>query len=309
MVKIEDMLEVMEIGDKEKEFGKATGGTITYGFYIRAKKGTLLEEVENTARGKFKLENDIENYVQEARRVLFEKIKNYEENKRECNDGNIKGYLFKACQNELLKISQRTKGGTCQYDRSSGEYSVIDLLSMDATDSDDNYLYESEINQAISQNSKKAYSEFVEWFRENKQNILTKKQLAYLEDENTILPNHRARMNKTICERINKKYSDTTIIEERIKRIQLKIEVLKDILIKAQPRYFMLTLVKHMKEESWLVDEVYGLSFDTCKMITGACSDIKKYDCIEGRVDEIRNSLNHLHGYFSTVLDELEKKL
>lgn len=283
-----------------------------YGLYLKAKKDTILERVEIMAKGKFKLEADSENYAQEARVVFFEKLEGYLKEhgepatEKEINQMN--GLLYKMCRDHMVDIARGMKSNPLVCDKESGNFIVVHLLSLDTEDEFSQTL-QGEVENVLNTNSKDSFSHFRLWFNENKYKILTKKQLAYLEDENTVLPNHRARMNRTICERINKNYSDTTITEERIKKIQLKISVLRNILIQAEPRHFMSALVRNMKEESWLVDEVYGLSFDTCKMITNACSDIKKYDCIKGRVDEIRNSLEHLNDYFSTILKGLEKKL
>lgn len=283
-----------------------------YGLYLKAKKDTILERVEIMAKGKFKLEADSENYAQEARAVFFEKLgeylKEHGEPATEKDIDSMNALLYKSCANHMADIAKLMKSGSSICDRETGQFSIVHLLSLDTEDEFSQAL-QGEVEEVLNNNSKDSFSHFRLWFNENKHKILTKKQLAYLEDESSVLPNHRARMNKTISERINRKYSDTTITEERIKKIQSKISVLRNILIQAEPRHFMFALVKNMKEESWLVDEVYGLSFDTCKMITNACSDIKKYDCIEGRVNEIRNSLEHLNGYFSTILEGLEKKL
>lgn len=308
MVKIEDMIEVMQVGTGDNiEYGRNIDGVITYGFYIRAKKDTLLKKVENTAKGKFRLECDNENYIQEARRVFFEKIKDYEDNNRAGNGENVNGYLFRACQNELTKIAQRTKGNVTQYNEESGEYLIANLLSLEATDDNGNYIYEGEINKAIEEKKVKSSSVFLEWFNANRSEILTKKQQQYLLGEVEVLPNNRARMNKSICERVYKKYTKENILKHRIEITTSKINIVKNILDSNTEKQLMLRLTRALTKNDWLLDVVYSLSSDTCKMITSACKG-RDYVCKKECVSEIREALTLLKNYFTSIIVTIEKK-
>lgn len=307
---------LLEVGTVKEEDGYVLGyynnRVPVYGLYLKPKKDSILERVEIMAKGKFKLEADSENYAQEARVVFFEKLgeylKEHGEPITEKDVDNMNAWLYKTCYNHMANIAILMKSGASVCDRETGEFSIVHLLSLDADDDLSNML-QGEVEDTLHNSSKDSFSHFRIWFNENKHKILTKKQLAYLEDENSVDIKNRAKINKTISERINTKYSDTTITEERVKKIKKRKAVLRDILINAQPRHLMCSLVKHMKDEPWLIEEVYGLSFDTCKMITNACSNIRVYECTESGVEEIRKCLESINGYFSTILTGLEKKL
>lgn len=310
---IDNFLEVSTVKDGNTfALGRYENGVPCYGLYLKPVENTVLERIEKKARVKFQLEDDSENYSQEARVVFFQKLKDYLDktgsptNEKEENE--MLGYLYNACLNSLTDLARWSKSNRSVYDEGHNEFSIVQLLSIN-NDKENISLLEKEIEDKLVESRLQSFSEFREWFNKNKTSILTKKQLAYLEDEQSILQNNRARMNKTICERINKKYSDSTIIEERVKKVKHRKETIRDIIIQTEPRHLINRLIEKMQTEEWLLDEVYSLSFPTCKMITQACTDIKKYDCYEDRVEEIRKKLNELNDYFSMVLDNLRKKI
>ena len=64
---VEDMVETCYVkeGD-EYVLGRYQDRVSLNGFYLKAKSGSLLERIQNMAVAKFQLENDAENFKQEA---------------------------------------------------------------------------------------------------------------------------------------------------------------------------------------------------------------------------------------------------
>lgn len=302
MLNIEDMLEVMEIGDKERECGRNTDGRTVYGYYIRAKKDTLLEKVENIARGKFKLEKDPENYTQEARIVLHEKIKEYNEreDKEIVGEEGLEGYLLKSCQNKLTDIARQSKGTSTKYDSSTGEYLIVNFLSLEATDKDGNYIYEEEVTKAVDLRKEESYGKFREWFNENKKYILTKKQLEYLKNPNIIDKKNRSKINRNIISRVEKCFSTGKAKGIEVKKIKNRIDIINSILKNTYDENMILELVEKMKTENWLLEEVYTASFKTCKMVSKACKQ-HIYISKDGII-EIKNILHELKEFYEEII-------
>ena len=272
---LDDLLEVSTVKEgNEYVLGYYNNRVPVYGLYLKAKKDSILERVEIMAKGKFKLELDAENYAQEARVVFFEKLKEYlekyDEPSTEEDVHNMNGLLYKSCQNHMMDIAKLMKSGASICDRGTGEFSIVQLLSLDAGD-DFSQALQGEVEDILNTSSKESFSYFRIWFNENKESILTKKQLAYLEDEQSIMETNRARMNKTISERIYRSYTDESIAKHRISRISSRIDILNKILKSRTDRHLMFEIVQQMKNEPWLIDNVYSLSFKTCTMITEAC--------------------------------------
>lgn len=310
---LDDLLEIGTVKEgSEYVLGYYHNRVPVYGLYLKAKKGSILERVEIMAKGKFKLEMDAENYAQEVRAKFFEILAEYlKENGEPTTDkevDNMNALLYKSCQNHMTDIAKLMKSGASICDRTTGDYSIVQLLSLDSGDEFSQAL-QGEVEEALNTNSKESFSYFRVWFNENKDKILTKKQLAYLEDEQSIMETNRARMNKTISERIYRNYTDESIIKHRIGKIKHRKEVLEDIMLHSKTdRQLVHKIVNKMKKESWLLESMYSLSFNTCSMITKACKD-REYDCKSECVVEIREELQTLYDYILKVLEGLEKKL
>lgn len=309
---LDDLLEIGTVKEgNEYVLGYYHNRVPVYGLYLKAKKGSILERVEFMAKGKFKLESDAENYAQASRVVFFEILEQYikdnGEPKTENEIDNMNAWLYKSCLFQMSNISRVMKSGATFCDRATGEYSIVQLLSLDASDDFSNTL-QGEVEDVMQNNLKKSFSYFRAWFNDNRDKILTKKQLQYLEDEQSILQNHRARMNKTISERIYRSYTDESIHKYRIEKISHRIEIIDKIIKSRTDRHLMLELMNAMKHEDWLLEGVYSLSFDTCSMITDACKN-NEYECKSECVKEIKTKLYELGSYFSTILERLEKSL
>lgn len=310
---IDELLEISTVKDgKDFSLGRYNDGVPCYGLYLKPVEDSVLERVEKKARLKFQLEEDAENYSQEARAIFFQKMKEYivgkgcPTNEKEKND--MFGYLYKACSNSLTDLARLSKSNRSVYDEALNKFSIVQLLSLD-NDEEGVVFLEREIEDKLVEMKSESFSYFRDWFNKNKNKILTKKQLDYLEDEHSILPNHRARMNRIISERIYRNYTDESIIRYRIEKVKHREKVLEELVLSSNTdRQLVFKLINKMKNESWLLDAVYSLSFSTCSMVTKACKD-REYDCKRECVIEIRNELQRLYDYTSTVLEGLEKKL
>lgn len=281
------------------------------GLYLNSTKDSILEKVEIMAKVKFKLECDPENYSQEIRVKFFDLLGKYIEEYGEPitseDERKMNSWLYSSCRNYLCDIAKTMKSGASLCNRETGEFTVIQLLSLDSDDEFSQSL-QGEVEEALNMSSKESFNYFRSWFNENKSNILTKKQLAYLEDENLILPNHRARINKTISDRVYKQYTNSSIIQYRIDKINHKISLLDKILNSSSERQLVYNLVKSMKTEEWLTESIYTLSFETCAMVTSACKSVE-YTCKKECVNEIRQELYRLYMYFLEIIERLKKNL
>lgn len=63
------------------------------------------------------------------------------------------------------------------------------------------------VNQTIDSNNSKA-THFLNWFNENKKEVLTKKQLSYINNELFLKRSTACEMRKRIAERVEKKYTE-----------------------------------------------------------------------------------------------------
>lgn len=284
-----------------------------YGLYLKAKKDTILERVEIMAKGKFKLEADSENYAQEARVVFFEKLEGYlkehGEPITEKEIDSMNALLYKSCANHMADIAKLMKSGSSICDRETGQFSIVHLLSLDAEDEFSQTL-QGEVEDILSMKSKESFSHFRLWFNENKGNILTKKQLAYLEDEQIVPdPSNKIKINRAISERIYRSYTDNSIIKYRIEKIEHRKEMLTDIITGSNTdRQLIYKIVNKMKTETWLLESMYSLSFKTCSMLTNACKNVE-YICDSESIIEIREELQRLYDYFSRAVEDFRKKL
>ena len=310
---IDELLEVSTVKEGDNfSLGRYEGRVPHYGLYLRPVKNSVLERIEKKARLKFQLEEDAENYSQEARVIFFQKMKEYmvekgcPTNEKEKND--MFGYLYNACNNSLTNLARWSKSNRSVYDEEANEFSIVQLLSMD-NDNESLPILEKEVEDKLTEINSKSFSYFRIWFNENKDKILTKKQLAYLEDEQSVGLKNRSKINRTISERIYRNYTDESIIKHRISKIKHRKEVLEDVILHSKTdRQLIHKIVNKMKKETWLLESVYSLSFDTCSMVTKACKDIE-YDCNSDCAIEIREELQRLYDYISRVLEGLEKKL
>jgi hypothetical protein len=297
---LDDLLEVSTIkeGD-EYALGYYNNKVATSGLYLKAKKDSILERVEIMAKGKFKLEKDSENYAQEVRTVFFEKLADYlSEHGEPITDrevDNMNGYLYTSCANYMSNVAKAMKSGSSSYDSTTREFTVVELLSLDV---DYNQALQKDIEESLENYSKESYCAFREWFNDNKKRILTRKQLEYLEDENVVLPNNRAQINKIIAKRVYLNYTDESLVKHKTDELDRKIKILNDIINSKTSNKLIQELKNHLHDELWLVERVYSLSTDTCKVITKAylkeeCDSLHN----DSSIEEIKEDLIKFREY------------
>lgn len=85
-------------------------------------------------------------------------------------------------------------------------YTKEELISPIADEEGVNIL-ELLVNQTIDSNNSKA-THFLNWFNENKESLLTKKQLSYIDNELFLKRSTACEMRKRIAERVEKKYTE-----------------------------------------------------------------------------------------------------
>ena len=105
------------------------------------------------------------------------------------------------------------------------------------------------------------HNAFSRWFLNNKENILTQKQLKYLNNPNIVDSRNRARINKTIANRVIVKYEEEMMMNNKELELTNNINILEDIvegnLVKGLRRYqnndFLIeTLIdKRIKEDEY----------------------------------------------------------
>ena len=233
-IDIENMFEICVIKDEHGEDGYSLG---TYkdrqalsGFYIKAKKDSLLEKVEGFFCGKFKLENDPENYRQEARIELWLSIDKYY-NKLGYDD-TVKGdgLIFTNCKYKAMDMAKLAKGNVSVCDRTTGKYYINKIESFEQkfieendkmrNQKDEKYLsekYNIEDFNKVFTGEYETTNEFIRWFEKNKSYILTKKQIDYLNGD-AIIKNASGVwiINKNIRKRVESCYANDKLKKERI---------------------------------------------------------------------------------------------
>ena len=134
-IKIEDMIELCLIKDENSlsgySLGKYEDRVGLNGFYLKAKKGSLCERVENTFCGKFKLEFDHENYRQEARLQLWLSINKYYEKLGYDDSRKGDGLIFQNCKYKAMDMAKLAKSNVSICDRSTGKYHINKIESFE----------------------------------------------------------------------------------------------------------------------------------------------------------------------------------
>lgn len=308
---VDELLEVSTVkeGD-EYSLGYYNNGVPVYGLYLKPTRGSVLERIEKKAKVKFQLEDDSENYAQEARTIFFEKLEDYLKKQTPSNEkekNNMFGYLYNACNNSLTDLARWSKSNRSVYNEEENEFSIVQLLSINNEDNKNLSQLEKEIEDKLTEKKSKSFNYFRIWFNDNKKSILTKKQLAYLEDEQTVDIKNRSKINKTISERIYKNYTEESIAKHKAEEIKRKKKVIEDIIIWTSSNdEFISRIVENMKKENWLLELIYSLSFSTCSLITKACKK-QPYSYTKENLIEIREELDRLYSYFLKCLKDLEE--
>lgn len=259
---------------KEYTYGTYFDRIATPGYYLEAKPNTLMSDLEHKAKAKFKLENDPESYVQEVRisyfKMLDKFINNHGEPKDEKDECYMKNYIARGCLDELKDLAKKMKSNTYYLDTKLGEYIVQKLINIGDNDGKSTLSIETLEYEIHNKNESMTdcYNEFAEWFNNEKHNILTKKQIAYLGDPSIVTNKNKKTIEKNINKRIDQKYSNLSITECKEYNLNRKIKILNDILDCKDDKSMLKMIVDNIKTEMWFEDFIYDVNFDTITYIS-----------------------------------------
>lgn len=291
---------------KEYTYGTYFDRIATPGFYLEAKPNTLMSDLEHKAKAKFKLENDPESYVQEVRisyfKMLDKFIKKHGEPKTEKDEEYMRNYIGKGCINDLEDLRRTMKSNTYYLDRKLGEYIVQELINIGNKDGKRTLSIETLEYDIHNKNETmvECYSEFAEWFNNEKYNILTKRQIEYLNDPSIIDSKNKNKIDKRINKRIDQKYSNLSIDECRRYNLNRKIKILNQILDSKDDKSMLKIISNTIKTEEWFEDFIYDVDFDTINYIS---------DYINGFYYEDINKIYNIKNVIVDKLNELKNTI
>lgn len=279
MIKFEDMIETRMIKDTSDERGYSEGyynnRVPISGYYLKAKKGSLLEGLEIFAKSKFKLEKDAENYVQEARIETYLALNEYYNNvgSESDSDEDVSAWVYKVVTNRLKNLSMSLKSSVSYYDWEKGEYIINNIIYLDKRNDDDSEEHLDVImeidNIKRAENSK---SEFKIWLENNKEKCLTKKQIEYLNGEVVINDtSNENKIRKNIISRIDKNFHDDYICENRCYRLAKKLEEIQSLSKLYDEDEIATELIRlDSLEKEYVIDDILyeNLDFEDCRNLT-----------------------------------------
>lgn len=265
MIKFEDMIETRMIKDTSDERG----------YYLKAKKGSLLEGLEIFAKSKFKLEKDAENYVQEARIETYLALKEYYNNvgSEDDSEEDVSAWVYKVVTNKLKNLSMLLKSSVSYYDWEKGEYIINNIIYLDKRNDDDSEEHLDVImeidNIKHAENSK---SEFKIWLDNNKTKYLTKKQIAYLNGDIIINDKgNESRMKQKILKRIDKQFHDDYILENKCNKLINQLEEIQKVSTLYNEDEIATELIRlDSLEKEYVIDDILyeNLDFEDCRNLT-----------------------------------------
>ena len=250
-----------------------------FGLYVDGEED-FIKELEIKAKAKFKLENDAENYAQEVRMyyyiVLGKYLNKFGEPETEKQKQDMVKYVCKGCLNKLRDLSRSMKNKLCYYDKEKEEVVFHTLMSLNSMiDYTKNKNIIDKLDYIIHSNEpEENYSIFAKWFELHKNEILTKKQLDYLDDNNTVSSNkNKKAIEQNIIRRVDRKYSNLSVKDCKLMDLTNKKNILEHILNSESHTEFLENIVNSL-DEDWLSDMLYSMDVDVCKMITSATKGI-----------------------------------
>lgn len=244
-----------------------------HGYYVYAKKGSLMERLEIYAKSKFKLEKDPENYEQEARLLLWMALDEYYDTFGEdVEDEEVKSWVYKVVTRKLMDMARTMKSNNSYYDTEKREFIINDIMYFQDDGNDDDFDMQDKLNMYVEEYRRtlmqESHSYFKLWLNENKSKILTKKQIGYLDGEIFIADKNKSGIHKNIVKRIDKFFTEESIDTYKKTKLKNKANVI-DSILDARDEQELVKIFKIVVEENeWIEEEVYKLSFDTCKNIT-----------------------------------------
>lgn len=318
-IKIEDMLETKSVKDPNEESGFTLGCYIDritlYGYYLKAKKGSLLERIENLAVTKFQLENDSENFRQLARLQFWLSVQKYYD--RFGFDENVKpdGFIYTDVRYKLMDIAKLAKSNVSVCDRSTGKYHINKIESyekkfIEEIDKIRNQKDERFISELYGYTEEDEYmNEFRKWLNENMDNILTKKQADYLRGDFIVNDVSSVwRLNKNIASRVEKAYAQSKAREERIRKLNKRLKNIQDVLDFTNEDEFIKNIIKLEKNKSGLLVEIYeDLSIGYSKILTNIIHSKGEHRANKDFYYDIITILTYKELDLKTKIEELER--
>lgn len=245
-----------------------------FGLYIEGKEN-FIKDLEIKSKGKFKLECDPENYAQEVRThyytMLDKYISKFGEPESEEKEKEMISYICKGCLNKLKDLARGMKGKVSYYDKEKEDFVMISLMSLERC-KESEALFDSMEYMIFAQNdsNENSYNDFSNWFNNNKESLLTKKQIDYLNDSTVVDRSNQKKIEKNIVKRIDRKYSDLTIRECKKMELERKINLIDGILDSDTSTEMLKKIVGVMDSEDWLLKSLYSAELETCKLLTDA---------------------------------------
>lgn len=291
---------------KEYTYGTYFDRIATPGFYLEAKKDTLLADLEHKAKAKFKLENDPESYVQEVRisyyRMLDKFIKKHGEPGTVKKENYMKNYIARGCLDDLKNLAKKMKSNTYYFDDKIGEFIVQELINIGNDDNNHTVTIETLGYDIHNRNETmvECYNEFAEWFNNEKYKILTKKQIEYLNDPSIVTNKNKRTMEKNIRKRIDQNYSNLFIGECKKYNLDRKVKTLNDILDCKDDLSMLRIIANKIKTEEWFEDFIYDVDFDTITYIS---------DYINGFYYEDKTKIYNITNVIINKLNELKNNI
>ncbi len=207
MSMIENMLHRVTVKEGgEYVDGKYSNRVPVFGMYLEPIKGSLLDKTELTAKRKFRLENDPENYASDGRMETWLAIERFiDKHGDDCTESHMNAWVHRVVKNKLQDKSRDCKSNISVYDSTNKEYFLVNLYNIDMVNGLTEYL--NEISDEICDNEVNV--DFLTWIKNDSYRVLTDKQVRYLNNE-FIPPSDYAgrKMISNICNRLNRYYGD-----------------------------------------------------------------------------------------------------
>ena len=319
----EDMLIESTIKDgDEYTLGRYEDRIATCGYYIKPLKDSLADRVTSFANKKFILEMDYENFSQLALLCLYESILKFDK-RGQFENGKIEdfqGLLYTNTKYKLMdiaKLGRMTQRSTC--DRKNGnEYTVNKLESYEEkfieqkdrikNQKDERYISE---HYDPFEEDKGTSNEFIRWFNEHKSQLLTKKQLDYIEGNTIYKNNTRHYYSKNnIYKRVTEAYEKHKDINQKIKEIDKKLGQV-DVLLNFRDLNDLASKLIRVdgSKHNWIILKVYeNINMHNCSKLTSLLLH-NEYDINDKKFwYDLTNALVHIEEDLNKQKRELLEK-
>ncbi|MGL5381060.1 hypothetical protein [Clostridium sp.] len=266
----------------EYVLGRYDDKIAVYGYYIKPNRDSLADRVTSFANKKFILEMDYENFSQLALLCLYESILKFDERGqfegKEIKD--LQGLLYTNTKYKLMdiaKLGRMTQRSIC--DRKNGnEYKVNKLESYEEkfieqkdrikNQKDERYISE---HYDPFNDEEETSNEFIKWFNEHKVELLTKKQLDFIEG-NTIYKDttrHYSSKNN-IYKRVTEAYEKHKDANEKILNLNKKLELINRLLDFNKISNLASLLVRiDSSKNNWIILKIYeNINMHNCSKLT-----------------------------------------